>query len=64
MDNSHARERVGVGGGVGGAGSGSGVVCGWAGVSASVGEADASDAGEGDEVRLARLDTAGERNEE
>jgi hypothetical protein len=53
-----------VGGGVGGAGSGSGVVCGWAGVSASVGEADASDAGEGDEVRLARLDTAGERNEE
>jgi hypothetical protein len=42
-------------GGTAGAGASSGVVCGWAGVSASVGEADASDAGEGDEVRLIRL---------
>jgi hypothetical protein len=44
---------VGLGGGVGGAGSG--VVCGWAGVGASVGEVDAGDASEGEEVRIVRL---------
>jgi hypothetical protein len=44
MDNGHARERVGD------AGASSGVVFGWAGVSASVGEADVGDVGEGEEV--------------
>jgi hypothetical protein len=53
MDNGHARERVG--GGVGGASASSGVVCGWAGVSASVGEVDVGDASEGEKVRLVRL---------
>jgi hypothetical protein len=48
MDNGHARKRVG--GVVGGAGANSGVVWGWTGVSASVGEADAGDASEGEEV--------------
>jgi len=43
-----------VGGGVGGAG-GAGVVCGWAGVGASVGEADAGDTGESEKVRLVGL---------
>jgi hypothetical protein len=52
MDNGHARERMG--GGVGGAGANSGAVCGWTGVSASVGGADAGDASEGEEVRLIR----------
>jgi hypothetical protein len=46
MDNGHARERVG---GVGDAGAKSGVVCGWAGVSACVGEADEGDASAGQE---------------
>jgi len=49
MDNSGERVRVR---GVGGAGASSGAVCGWAGVSASVGEADAGDASEGEEVSL------------
>ena len=53
MDNGDARERVG--GAVGGAAASSGVVCGRAGVRASVGEADPGDAGEGEEVRLVRL---------
>ena len=43
MDNGHARERVG------GFAASSGAVCGWA------GEADSSDAGEGEEVRPVRL---------
>jgi hypothetical protein len=58
MDNGHERERVGRG--VGGAGSGSGVVCGWVGISASVGEADSGDASEG-EVRLVRLGAGTEK---
>ena len=50
----------GVGGTAAGAGASSGVVCGWAGVvgaSTSVGETDAGDASEGEEVRLVRLGT-------
>jgi hypothetical protein len=56
MDNGHARD-MGVGGGVGSAGASDGdsVVCGWVGVSTSVGEMDAGDTSESEEVRLVRL---------
>jgi hypothetical protein len=54
LSNGHAKEREG--GGVNGAGASSGVVYGWAGISASVDEADAGDASEGEGVRLVRLD--------